>query len=300
MTDRTRGLLALLALTLIWGYSWVMIKAAVAHAGPFSLAAHRSLVAALALFATLKILGRPLKPPALAPLALIGLVQTTIFLSLQGAALTQGGAGKTAVLVYTMPVWTLLLSVVFLGERIRLSQVLAGLLTLLGLTLIIAPWRLESSVLAQGLAVAAAVAWSAGTILSKRLSRRGPLDVLNLNAWQCLVGSLLLFPVAALAPGPATEWTWSYLGLVAGIGVLVTAVGWALWTYVLKSLPAWQASLSVLGVPAVALLSSRLQTGEVVDGLELVGMALIGGGLVLLSLLNWLAERRLRTRVQLA
>ena len=293
MTDRTRGLLALLALTLIWGYSWVMIKAAVAHAGPFTLAAHRSLVAALALFATLKILGRPLKPSAPGAMALIGLVQTTVFLSLQGAALTQGGAGKTAVLVYTMPVWTLLLSVVFLGERIRLSQVLAGVLTLFGLTLIIAPWRLESSVLAQGLAVAAAVAWSAGTILSKRLSRRGPVDVLNLNAWQCLVGSLLLFPVSALAPGPVTVWTLGYVGLVAGIGVLVTAVGWALWSFVLKRLPAWQASLSVLGVPAVALLTSRLQTGEAVDELELAGMLLIGGGLVLLSLLNWQAERRL-------
>ena len=293
MTDRTRGLLALLALTLIWGYSWVMIKQAVAHAGPFSLAAHRSFVAALALFATLKILGRPLKPPTPGALALIGLVQTTVFLSLQGAALVQGGAGKTAVLVYTMPVWTLLLSMAFLGERIRLSQVLAGLLTMVGLVLIIAPWRLESSLLAQGLAVAAAVAWSAGTILSKRLARRGPMDVLNLNAWQCLVGSLLLFPVAALAPGPATVWTWGYVGLVAGIGVLVTAVGWALWSYVLKRLPAWQASLSVLGVPAVALLSSRLQTGEAVDSLELAGMLLIGGGLVLLSLFNWLAERRL-------
>ena len=288
-----RGVLALLVLTLIWGYSWVMIKAGVAHAGPFTLAAHRSLVAALVLFAALKTLGRPLRPAAPVALVLIGLVQTTLFLSLQGSALMQGGAGKTAVLAYTMPVWTLLLSVIFLGERIRLSQALAGFLAMVGLTLIIAPWKLQSSALAQSLAVAAAIAWSAGTLMVKRLGRRVPLDVLNLNAWQCLVGSLLLFPVAALAPGPALVWSWDYLGLVAAIGVVVTAVGWALWSYVLERLPAWQASLSVLGVPVVALLTSRLQTGEVVDDLEVAGMLLIGGGLVLLSLFNRMVERRL-------
>ncbi|MDD5298259.1 MAG: EamA family transporter [Rhodocyclaceae bacterium] len=88
-------------------------------------------------------------------------------------------------------------------------------------------------------------------------------------------------------------WSPAYVALVAAIGVLVTALGWALWSYVLKRLPAWQASLSVLGVPAMAVLGSRLQMGEQVDALEMAGIALIAAGLALLSLLGWLAERRM-------
>ena len=211
--SRLRGLAALILLTLVWGYSWVLIKLAVARAGPFSLAAHRAFVAALALFLVLKLLGRPLRPSHPRFLFVLGLVQTTFFLSLQGSALITGGAGTTAVLAYTMPVWTLLLSALFLGERIRASQALAGLLALAGLTLIISPWSLASSPLSQGLALGAALLWSVGTLMVKRLSSQGPLDVLNLNAWQCLFGSLALMPVAALAPAPASPgmpatWAW--------------------------------------------------------------------------------------------
>ena len=48
-------------------------------------------------------------------------------------ALVEGGAGKTAVLIFTMPIWTLLLAWFFLGERIRGKQWLAAASTLTGL-----------------------------------------------------------------------------------------------------------------------------------------------------------------------
>lgn len=294
MNDKTRGIAALILLTLVWGYSWVLIKLAVAKAGPFSLAAHRAFVASMALFAVLALLKRPLAPSRPGFLFLLGLVQTTFFLSVQGTALVTGGAGKTSVLVYTMPVWTLILSALFLGERIRASQAVAGALAMAGLLLIVSPWNLASSPLSQGLAIVAALLWSLGTLMVKRQSAKGPLDVLNLNAWQCFFGSVTLMPVAMLAPGPQVVWDGGYIGLVLSIGVLVTALGWALWSYVLKRLPAWQASLSVLGVPAVALLSSRLQTGEQVEPMEMSGIALIVAGLAFLSFLNWRVERALK------
>lgn len=59
----------------------------------------------------------------------------------------------------------------------------------------------------------------------------------------------------------------------------------------LDRLPAWEASLSVLGVPAVANLAARWQLGETASGIELSGMLLIGTGLALLSLFNWRQQR---------
>lgn len=292
MSDKTKALLALLALTLIWGYSWVIIKQALAFAGPFALAAHRSLVAAGVLFVVMALSGRSLKPLAPRALLRLGLVQTGIFLSLQSWSLVAGGAGKTAVLVYTAPIWTLLLARPLLGEQVRPAQWLSVAAAMAGLTLIIAPWRLHSGLLAQCLPIAAAMTWAVATILVKRLPVEQGRDILNLNAWQCLAGGLVLLVISLLVPGPAPDWSPTYLGLILAIGVLVTAAGWMLWSYILKRLPAWQASLSILGVPAVALLASRLQTGEAVDALELAGVLLIALGLGLLSLFNWLRERR--------
>lgn len=292
MTEQRRALIALVLLTLIWGYSWVVIKQALAYAGPFSLAAHRSLVAAGVLFLVMALNGRPLRPLAPGALLRLGLVQTTVFLALQSWSLVEGGAGKTAVLVYTAPIWTLLLARPILGEQVRPMQWLSVLAALMGLTLIISPWRLHAGLLAQCLPIAAAMTWSAATILVKRLPAHQARDILNLNAWQCLFGGLVLLVLSFAAPGRATDWSWGYLVLVSTIGVVVTAAGWMLWSYILKRLPAWQATLSILGVPAVALVSSRLQTGEEIDSNELAGVLLIAVGLALLSGYNWWKARR--------
>lgn len=293
MSEQRRALIALVVLTLIWGYSWVVIKQALAFAGPFSLAAHRSLVAAAVLFLVMLVSGRPLRPLAPGPLLRLGLVQTTVFLALQSWSLMAGGAGKTAVLVYTAPIWTLLLARPILGEQVRPVQWLSVLAALMGLTLIISPWRLHSGILAQFLPIAAAVTWSVATIMVKRLPTEQGRDILNLNAWQCLLGGLALLALSLSTPGRATDWSWSYLVLVSTIGVVVTAAGWMLWSYILKRLPAWQATLSILGVPAVALISSRLQTGEEIDANELAGVLLIAAGLALLSVYNgWKARRQ--------
>ncbi len=56
-------------------------------------------------------------------------------------------------------------------------------------------------------------------------------------------------------------------------------------------MPAWEASLSVLGTPVVAILSSRFTLGESFAASEIAGILLIGAGLALLSLFGWLASR---------
>jgi drug/metabolite transporter (DMT)-like permease len=41
------------------------------------------------------------------------------FTILQTSALVEGGPGKTSVLIFTMPIWTLLMSWPLLGERVQ-------------------------------------------------------------------------------------------------------------------------------------------------------------------------------------
>jgi len=284
--------LALAVLSLTWGYTWVLAKQGLAYAPPFAFAAERCLGGALSLLLVLKLLGRPLKLVAPGPTLAIGLTQVAGFMVFQTWALVEGGPGKTAVLIFTMPIWTLLLAWPILGERVRGKQWLAAATTLAGLLLIIEPWNMHSSLFSKFLGLVAALFWAVGTILIKRLRATRQVDLLALTTWQMLIGAVPLILLALIVPEQPTQWTLPYIGILGFMSVASTALCWWLWIYILDRVPAWEASLSILGTPVVAILSSRLTFAEEFKALEITGILLIGGGLALLSLLGWAASRR--------
>lgn len=290
--QRWLPLLALAVLSLTWGYTWVLAKQGLSYAPPFAFAAERCVGGAIALFAALKLMGRPLRLEAPGPTLGIALTQVAGFMVFQTWALVEGGPGKTAVLIFTMPIWTLLMAWLVLGERIRGGQWLAALSTLGGLLLIIEPWDMHASLFSKFLGVMAALCWATGTILIKRLRAGRKVDLLALTAWQMALGALPLVLLALLVPERPTDWSLHFVGLLGFMSVVSTAMCWWLWIYILDRVPAWEASLSVLGTPVVAILSSRLQLGEDFKLLEVAGIVLIGGGLLLLSLLGWASARR--------
>jgi len=284
--------LGLVILSVIWGYAWVLSKQALSFAPPFAFAAERSVGGALALLLALKLSGRPLKLIAPGPTLAIGLAQITCFMLLSTWSLVEGGPGKTAVLIFTMPIWTLFLAWPILGERIRGKQWLAAASTLTGLLLIIEPWNMHTSLFSKFLGVMAALCWAVGTVLVKRLRSRQQVDLLSLTAWQMLIGAVPLILLAVVIPERPTDWTATYIGILAFMSVISTALCWWLWITLLDRVPAWEASLSVLGTPVVAIISSRLMLGENFKLSEVSGILLIGTGLALLSLIGWAASRR--------
>ena len=284
--------IALIVLSCTWGYTWVLVKQGLAYASPFALAAQRCVGGTLALILAVRLSGKSMQLVAPGATVLIGLVQVAGFTLLQTSALVEGGPGKTAVLIFTMPIWTLLLGWPLLGERVRGKQWLAAVSTLGGLLLIIDPWNLHTSLLSKALGLGAALCWAVGTILIKRLRQARPVDLLVLTMWQMIFGSIPLAIIALVLPGEPTRWTMDYVLILAFLSVASVALCWWLWVWILDRVPAWEASLSVLGTPVVAILSSRLTLGEAFKLSEVAGILLIGGGLALLSLFGWLASRR--------
>jgi drug/metabolite transporter (DMT)-like permease len=112
---------ALAALTLIWGYNWVVMKVALADSPPLTFAALRSGLSAAALFVVLLVMRKSLAPSGGRGRGLffLGLFQTAGFVGMVSLSLAEGAAGKSAVLAYTMPFWTLLMASIMLDERVR-------------------------------------------------------------------------------------------------------------------------------------------------------------------------------------
>jgi len=284
--------LGLFILSVTWGYSWVLAKQALVYAPPFAFAAERCAGGTIALFLLLKLLRKPLCLIAPLTTCAIGITQVTGFMAFQIWALVEGGPGKTAVLVFTMPIWTLLIAWPVLGERIKGTQWLAALSTLTGLVLIIEPWNMHSSLLSKVLGLTAALCWAIGTVLVKRLRSRQQVDLLSLTAWQMFAGAIPLILLAWLVPERSTDWNMSYVSILIFMAIVTTGLCWWLWITILDRVPAWEACLSVLGTPVVAILSSRLMLNEAFKLSELTGMLLIGSGLLMLSLFAWTAARR--------
>lgn len=290
--DRWLLPLGLFILSITWGYTWVIAKQALTYAPPFAFAAERCVGGALALFIALKLMGKPLKLSAPGATLAIGLAQVTGFMALSTWALVEGGPGKTAVLIFTMPIWTLLLAWPILGERIKGTQWLAAFCTLVGLLLIIEPWNMHTSLFSKFLGVLAALCWAIGTVLVKRLRAKQKIDLLSLTTWQMLMGAVPLVLIATVVPEHATDWSPIYIGILLFMSIISTAMCWWLWISLLDRVPAWEASLSVLGTPVVAIVSGRVMLGENFRVSEITGIVLIGTGLAILSLIGWLASKR--------
>lgn len=288
VSEQRRAALVMALLALIWGYSWIIGKLGLAHAGPFRFAAARVLVAVVALGAFLVATGRfPSRRPPRGTV-LVGLAQTTAFLLLNTWALSRGGAGKTAILTFTMPFWVLLFAWPVLAERVVGLQWLAIACALAGLVSIVEPWRLHANLVAEVLGALAGMSWAIGVVLTKRLQREGPADALDFTFWQMTVGLLPMLLVAGLSDEPPIEWSPLLVAAIVYSGIVSTALGWLMWQYVLNRLPAGTTSLASLAVPVVATISGALQLGERLRPAEITGAALIA---VALAMMSWQSMR---------
>jgi drug/metabolite transporter (DMT)-like permease len=280
------AIVALAILTLIWGYNWVVVKVGLQYVGPFDFAALRGICGVVGLFLALVVLRKPLRPRAVPGTILLGFLQISVFLALTNFAMVSGGAGKTAVLVYTMPFWTILFAWPVFGERVKGFQWLAVSLALIGLVLILEPWKLQATLVSNVLATLGGVSWAASVIVAKKLRHRGDVQLLSLTAWQMLFGVIPLIVIALAVPSRPIEWSGYFIFALAYAGILATVVGWFLWLYVLNHLSAGTASINSLAIPIVAVLCAWIELGETPSPSELAGMLTIAIALLIISFLN--------------
>ena len=285
--DRRRAaVVALVVLALIWGYNWVVMKVAVESAPPFQFAALRTFGGGIALALVALALRKPLRPQYPVAFFWIGIFQTAAFVGLVTFAVVTAGAGQVAMLAYTMPLWVSLIAWPVLGERIRAPQALAILVAFAGVACMVGPLR--GIGLAEILAVLAGLSWAIGIVMTKKLQRRGAIDLYGLTMWQMLFGGAVLAVIALAVPAHATEWTTPYVLAVGYNVLLATALAYVLWIFVLDVLPARDASMGTLANPVVGVLAAWAQLGEAPTRLSAIGMVLVVLGLIALTL----ADRR--------
>lgn len=268
------------------------MKVALIDAPAMTFAALRSMLSAGAMFVLLLLLRRRLKPVRGWSLVLLGLLQTMGFVGFTALALKTGAAGKSAVLAYTMPFWTLLLAGPLLGEHMRRAQLPAVALAAVGLAGILTPWSGTLNLAASLCALGAAVSWAGSNIVAKRMQLKSN-ELVNVAAWQMFFGGIGVSVLALAFDAEPINWNVGFSIALAYNVVFATALAWWLWLYALNRLTTGATGIASLGTPVLALVIAWIQLGEIPTVAEGIGMALIVAALGWLSIVGW---RRLTPR----
>ena len=188
-------------------------------------------------------------------------------------------ASFASVLNATAPVFSTLLAVPLLGERLRLRPAVGVIVGVVGVVVLVgaAPFPLTPVLVVSAMAsLIAALSYGLAAIYVRRaLQGESPLD---LTLGQQLSASLLLIPFA-LFELPTARFTPGAIGSVVGIAALSTALGYVIYFRILQVAGPTQALTVTFLIPVFGILWGSLLLGESI-GIGLV----LGAAIVLVSI----------------
>lgn len=294
----SRGdLLRALAVVVIWGLNFVVMKVGLQGIGPMLLGALRFAAASLPFLLFVRFPNLPVRYVLAYGLAQ-GLGQFGfLFLGLS-LGMT---VGMASVVMQTQAFFTLLLAVPLLGERARATQWLGLTVALSGLVLIATAhgegpgqMTLAGFVLTLG----AGFMWAVSNIVVRLANRLGDYDPLPFIVWSSVFPILPFLALALWMDGPQTVLAqlaglrWPALMAVLFLAWLATLLAYTLWTQLLKRHPAGRVTPFSLLVPVVGLWSAWMFFNELPLLQQWLGTGLVLLGLVVNQLGGWWMARR--------
>ena len=274
--NKLLSVLGLFVLSIIWGANVPFMKTALDFSGPAEFAFLRNFFGAVILFGILLVLKKPILIREAPKLFILGLFQTAGFTGFLIWALLEGGASKTVILVFTMPLWVAMMAWPLLRERLSASQWLAAGISFLGIGIIFNPLNEGNNILSCSLALASGFSWACGVILSKKIHIKFPkLDLLTMTAWQMLWGSIPLFIILFIVNSQPIIWTNYFISIVLFNIIFVNAIAYLLWFFALKHLKASSVSILSLLTPIAGGVSAWLLLDEFPNDSEKIGFFLI-------------------------
>jgi drug/metabolite transporter (DMT)-like permease len=279
------GVAMLLGVQGLLAVNQVIIKLVNEGLQPVFFAGLRSLLAVGFVWAWLVWKGRPpqLRREVWGPGLLIGALFAAEFLFLF-LALDLTSVGRSALIMYSMPVWYALLAHFGLSERITPFKALGLAFAFLGCAsaILSRPDTGEASLVGDLCALAAAWGWALTAFIARRPAMRAEGPEMQLF-WMVLVSAPLLL-LASLAFGPLIRdlQPLHILGLIFQSSIVV-AGGFIAWLWLLSVYPsATVASFSFL-TPVLAVALGALIFGETVTWSILLAVILVTVGIVLIN-----------------
>jgi drug/metabolite transporter (DMT)-like permease len=266
-----------------WGISFVATKAVLREVSPVTVIFTRFAIAAIVLLCVVRSL-----PPrdSWGSLALMGFVGVFVHQMLQAYGLTMTTATNTGWLIGLIPIWSAVLSAIFLRERFGTWKI-AGLAGgFAGALLVITRGDLSTGLLARPstlgdlLILVSTINWAVYSVLGHGTIRR--LGPRRASSGAMLFGALMLTPVFIAQRGwreiprlSPTGW-----GALLFLAIGCSALGYLFWYGALERVEVSRVAALLYAEPLVTFVAAAILLGE------RVGMTVVmGGALVLIGVL---------------
>ncbi len=283
-----RVAVALAAVYVIWGSTYLAIAVAVETLPPFWMAGVRFIISGALLYGLALWQGAP-QPSFIhwRSAALVGAL--LLFIGNGGVVWAEQrvGSGVAALLVSMVPLWMVVFRWLQPGGERPVGQVWAGVgLGLVGLTLLLRPWEGGGALDLAGVAalVVGSMAWAWGSIRSRRLEL--PASPVMATGLEMLCGGALLLLFGALLGEPAQIDLAAVSGRsVLGLVYLITfgSLGFTAYIWLLRVANPVLVSTYAYVNPIVAVFLGWLILSEPVTAKTLAAAAVIVAGVALIT-----------------
>lgn len=282
-----RAQLLLVLMVIIWGINFPIAKAALAEISPLAFNALRFPLAALLVLITL-LFGRgvilPAPPDRLRVLGL-GILANVVYQNFFIFGLAQTRAGTASLLLAGTPILTALLSAAVGHERVGPRTWAGVLATFVGIALVVllggSTTGGHSTLLGDLFMVAASLSWAVYTVSSRSLiARYGSIQFTAWTLWVGTAGLFLLGLPDLFQLQFAAVSTGAWIGVVYA-GAVSIGLAYLIWSYGVSQIGNTRTATYSNLVPVVALAAAWLQLGEIPTPGQLLGAAIILGGITL-------------------
>ena len=296
ISPHLRAVLQALFVTFLWSTSWVLIKFGLAEIPPLMFAGLRYMLAFLVLLPFLwrlpdenrGVFRVPSSVKALTRgdwgrLMALGVVYYAITQGAQFVALAYAPAVSVTLILSFTAVFVAIIGIFTLGERPNGGQWLGMLLALVGALIFFYPFGLaEAAVIGLVASVVAMLANSASALLGRYVNREGAIKPLTVTVISMGIGAVLMLLAGLVVEGmPVLSWQ-SWL-LIAWLAVVNTAVAFTLWNHTQRTLAAMESTVINNTMTVQIAILAVLFLGETLNGRELLGLAAVVAGTLLVQ-----------------
>lgn len=298
--------LAFAIVYIVWGSTYFFIQKALAGFPPFILGTFRFIVAGLLLITWCKFTGKEIfnkqtiKHAAVNGILMLGIGNGIVIWVEQFIP-----SGLVAIMVASAAIWFVVLDKPKWKENLSSTSTVTGLIVgFIGVILlfgeqlmhILSTDQSTTQIIGMILLILGPIAWAGGSLYSKYKS--DPNSSVSVNtAWQMIAAGIAFIP-GSLISSEFKHFNWQNIPLDAWLSIIYLIIfgsiaAFSAYVWLLKVRPATQVSTYAYVNPVVAVLLSLSFTSEKITIIQLLGLVVILGSVLLINLAKYRKSKEL-------
>jgi len=297
-------ILAYATVYIVWGSTYFFIQKALAGFPPFLLGSLRFIAAGLLMMGWCQIKGEnifdlsTIKSAAVSGLLLLFVSNGIVIWVEQFLP-----SAMVAIMVSTTPMWFILLDKPKWGENLGSRSTIIGLLIGFTGVIILFSERVigafssiqnKTELLGLAMLVIGSMSWAGGSLFSKYKTSNG--SVIVKTSWQMFIAGIAFVP-CGIVSGDFTDIQWAVIPLDAWLSVLYliifgSIIGFSAYVWLLKVQPAAKVSTHAYVNPVVAVLLGIFFANETITSVQILGLVIILGSVLLINLDKYRKESK--------